>query len=187
VNGIIRLSGGIMLKRFLWALLCSVIFVGKIHAQEVIVAREKKPQPPTETPQPPEQVSSETPTPAPRRSKSLEKKSASATLTLDEMRAAGARAAEGLDTRPVSQPTKTHEADTESAPVPSVTVAETPRPLKRETPVEQRGSSGPEKPRSTNLEGIGPIRPTMIESGRQEPTVSPTPKWQARGEQSPAP
>ncbi|HJY54486.1 MAG TPA: hypothetical protein VKD89_10700 [Candidatus Udaeobacter sp.] len=176
-----------MLKRYLWAFLCIVILIGKIHAQEVIVAREKKPEPPKKTPQPSQQATSESPTPAPPKSASHENKSAPATLTLEEMRTAGARAAEGLDTRRVSQPTKTHEADTESAPVPSATVAETPRPLKRETPVEQRSSSGPEKPRSTNLEGIGPIRPTMIESGRQEPTVSPTPKWQARGEQSPAP
>lgn len=163
-----------MLKRFLWAFLCSAILIAKMHAQEVIVAREKKPESPNKTLQPSEEATAESPTPAPPKSKSYENKSAPATLTLEEMRAAGARAAEGSNTRPVSQPTKTHEADTESVPVPSATVAETPRPLKRETPVDQRSSSRPEKPRSTNLEGIGPIRPTMMESGREQPSPSPS-------------
>ena len=31
-----------MLKRFFWVVICSVILIGKIHAQEVIVGREKK-------------------------------------------------------------------------------------------------------------------------------------------------
>ena len=163
-----------MLKRFWWAFLCSVILIGKIHAQEVIVAREKKPEPPKKIPQPSEEATSESPTPAPPKSKSHENKSAAATLTLEEMRAAGARAAEGLNTRPASQPAKMREAGTESAPAPSPTVGETPRPVKRETPVEQRNSSRPEKPRSTNLEGIGPIRPTMMESGREQPSPSPS-------------
>src|SRR6266480_5000265 len=153
-------SGGMMLERFFLAVLCSVILIGKIHAQEVIVAREKKPELPTQTPQPSEQVFSESPTPAPRKSKSREKKSAPATLTLEEMRAAGARAAEGSNDRSVSQSRKTPEADVESAPVPNPTVAETPRPVKRETPVEQRSSSGPSRSRSTTIDGMGPIRPT---------------------------
>src|SRR4030095_1464237 len=55
VNGLNRLSGGIMLKRFFRVLLFSIILIGKIHAQEVIVAREKKPERPAQTPQPSEQ------------------------------------------------------------------------------------------------------------------------------------
>jgi len=163
-----------MLKRFFRAVLCSVILIGKIHAQEVIVAREKKPELPTQTPQPAEQITLESPTPAPRKLKSREKKSAPATLTLEEMRAAGARAAEGANDRSVSQPTKTREADVESAPVPNPTVAETPRPVKRETPIEQTSSSRPSRSRSTNIEGTGPIRPTMMESGREAPSPSPS-------------
>src|SRR5881398_1404881 len=166
-------SGGMMLERFFLAVLCSVILIGKIHAQEVIVARENKPELPTQTPQPSEQVVSESPTPAPRKSKSREKKSVPATLTLEEMRAAGARAAEGGNDRAVSQSTKTREPDVESAPMPNPTVAETPRPVKRETPVEQRSSSSPSRPRTANIEGMGPIRPTMMESGREAPSPSP--------------
>ena len=163
-----------MLKRFFWVVICSVIFIGKIHAQEVIVPREKKPELPAQTPQPSEQVASESPTPPPRKSKSREKKSVPARLTLEEMRAAGARAAEGPKDRSVSQSTKTREPDVESAPVPNPTVAETHKPVKRETPVEQRNSSRPAKSRATNIEGMGPIRPTMMESGREAPSPSPS-------------
>ena len=164
-----------MLKRFFRVILCSVVLIGKIHAQEVIVAREKKgPEPPKQTPQPSEQLASESATPAPRKSKSREKKSVPARLTLEEMRAAGARAAEGPKDRSVSQSTKTREPDVESAPVPNPTVAETHKPVKRETPVEQRNSSRPAKSRATNIEGMGPIRPTMMESGREAPSPSPS-------------
>jgi hypothetical protein len=174
VNGLNRLSGGIMLKRFFWVAICSVILIGKIHAQEVIVPREKKSELPAQTPQPSEQLASESPTPAPRKSKSREKKSVPARLTLEEMRAAGARAAEGGNDRSGSQSTKTREPDVESAPMPNPTVPETPRPVKRETPVVQRRSPSPSKSRSTNIEGMGPIRPTMMESGREAPSPSPS-------------
>ena len=163
-----------MLKRFLGAILCSVILIGKIHAQEVIVAREKKTELPKRTPEPSEQLASESPTPAPRKSKSREKKSAPSNLTLEEMRAAGARAAGGAGERSGSQSTKTREPDVESAPMPNPTVAETPRSVKRETPVEQKSSPRPARSRGTNTEGVGPIRPTMMESGREAPSPSPS-------------
>ncbi len=162
-----------MLKRFFPMVICSVILIGKIHAQEVIVAREKKPSPPAQIPQPTEQLASESPTPTPHKSKSDEKKSVPATLTLEEMRAAGARAAEGANERSVPQSTKTREPDVESAPVPNPTVAETPRPTKRETPVEPSSSPRPSRSRGPNREGMGPIRPTMMESGREAPSPSP--------------
>jgi hypothetical protein len=173
VNGVDRLSGGIMLKRFLRAILCSVVLVGKIHAQEVIVAREKKSELPKRTPQPSEQLASESATPAPRKSKSHEKKSAPARLTLEEMRAAGARAAEGPNDRSVLQSTKTREPEVEGAPVPLPTVAETHKPVKRKIPVEERSSPRPSTSRGTNIEGLGPVRPTMMDSGREAPSPSP--------------
>ena len=170
-----------MLRRLFRALLCSGILIGKIHAQEVIVAREKKPEPPRETPEPlkqtvqrSEEPPSETPTPTPRKSKSHEKKSAPATLTLEEMRAAGARAAGGLNNQSASQSVKTREPDTASAPALNPIVAETPSPVKTETPVEQRRSSRSSKSQTTNQEGLGTIRPTMMESGREPPSPSPS-------------
>jgi len=170
-----------MLRRLFPLLLCSVIIIGRLHAQEVIVAREKKPEPPGQQPeapkqtvQPSEELPSETPAAKPRKSKPGEKKSAPGALTLEEMRAAGARAAGGSNDRSVSQPTKAREANVESAPAPNPTVAESARPVKRQIPVEQRSSPGPMKPRSTTLEGIGPVRPTMMESGRAPPSPSPS-------------
>jgi hypothetical protein len=162
-----------MLKRFFPVVLCSVILIGKMHAQEVVVAREKKPEVPTQTPQPSEQLASESPTPAPHKLKSREKKSVPSKLTLEEMRAAGARAAEGSNDRSGSQSTKTRESDVESAPMPNPTVAETHSPVKREAPVEERSSPRPSRSRGTNIEGMGPIRPTMMESGREAPSPSP--------------
>jgi hypothetical protein len=77
--------GGIMLKRFFWAVLCGIILIGEVQAQEVIVAREKKSGRSKQTPEPSEQLASESPTPAPasRKSKSREKKSAPSKLTLE--------------------------------------------------------------------------------------------------------
>jgi hypothetical protein len=167
-----------MRKRFLWFLLCGIIVIGRIHAQEVIVAHEKKPEPLKQLVQPPEQLLSEPPppTPRPRKSKPREKKSAPAAPTLDEMRTAGERAAEGSNEGSVSQPTKTRKRHVESAPAPNPTIAETHRPLKKETPIEERSSSHRSTSRSTNLEGIGPIRPTLLESGREPPSASPAPR-----------
>jgi hypothetical protein len=162
-----------MLKRFCGAILCGAILIGKIHAQEVIVAREKKTELPKQAPELSEQLASESSTPTPRKSKSLEKKSAPSKLTLEEMRAAGARAGGGSNDRSGSQSTKTREPDVEGTRMPNPTVAETPKSVKRETPVEQRSSSRPSKSRSTNIEGMGPIRPTMMESGREAPSPSP--------------
>ena len=165
-----------MLKRFFRAVVCSVILIGKIHAQEVIVASEKKPELPKQTPQPSEQLPSESTTPTPRKSRSHEKKSASSRLTLEEMRAAGARAAEGPKDRSISQSTKTREPDVESAPVPKPPAVESHRPVKRETPVEQKSSSHSSTSRGANIEGLGPIRPTMMESGREASSPSPAPR-----------
>jgi hypothetical protein len=162
-----------MLKQFLGALVCSVVFIGKLHAQEVIVAREKKSDVPKPTIPPSEETSSETPTPAPHK-KARERKSVPAKLTLEEMRAAGGRAARGSNEPSVPQSTKTHEPDVESVSAPNPTVIETPRPVKKETQVDHKSSTSPSKSRSTNLEGMGPIRPTMMESGREAPSPSPS-------------
>jgi hypothetical protein len=164
-----------MLKRFFPVILFSVVLIGKIHAQEVIVAREKKSELPAHTPHPSEQLSSESTTSTPRKSKPREKKSAPPKLTLEEMRAAGARAAEGPKERSVSQSTKTREPDVENAPAPTPPV-ETHRSVKRETPIEQKSSSHSSTSRGANIEGLGPIRPTMMESGREASTPSPAPR-----------
>lgn len=163
-----------MLKRLFGAVLCSLIVAARIHAQEVIVARESKSGHSTNTPVPSEQVFSESPRPAPHKSRAHEKKSVPATLTLEEMRAAGARAAEAGNDRSVSQSSKTREPEVQTAPVPNPTFVETPRPAKREAASEQRRSSHSSKSRGTNIEDLGPIRPTLMESGREPPSPSPS-------------
>jgi hypothetical protein len=45
--------------------------------------------------------------------------------------------------------------------------------VKRKIPVEERSSPRPSTSRGTNIEGLGPVRPTMMESGREAPSPSP--------------
>src|SRR5215469_10658244 len=94
---------------FFSLLLCSFFLVGRIYAQEVIVAREPKPEAPKQpAPPPPEQTPSETATPEPERPKpkSRARKSTSEAPTLEQMRMAGAHAAERLNNPSPSQATR---------------------------------------------------------------------------------
>jgi hypothetical protein len=178
----------LILKRFFAALLCSIVLTGQIRAQEVIVAREKKPEPPKQEAQPSEPVPLESPTPPPTKTrKSRARKSASAEPTLEQMRAAGALAAERLNSPSSPQSPKTGESQSETTAAQVPVVSSTPRPVKRQTPVEQRSTSRTSRSRPEKLEGIGPIRPTMMESGREQPSASPAGKAEARGKQSPPP
>src|SRR5436309_3265851 len=176
-----------MLKSSFKPLLCSVFLVGQtIHAQEVVVPHETEPEtseqaaPSSES----EQTSSESATPARNKPKPREKKSAAPTL--EQMRAAGALAAAGRSDRSVSQPTSTGAPHSETA-APSPVVSQTPRPVKRETQIQPKSASLPSTPRSTKLEPVGPVRPTMIESGREQPSATPSAKAAAPNEQVPAP
>src|ERR671925_340890 len=74
-------------------LLGSFALLGQIHAQEVVVLRETKPEAPKPAAQPSETPPPESATPTPDKPKARAKKSASNGPTLEEMRAAGARAA----------------------------------------------------------------------------------------------
>jgi cytoskeletal protein RodZ len=184
----------LILKWFFGALLCGVMFVGQIRAQEVIVAREKKPEapkqegePPKQEPLPSEAEPLESPTPSPSKPRVRAKKSASTAPTLEQMRAAGALAAERSNSPSSPQSPKTVESQSNSTAVQAPVIAETPRPVKRQTPVEQKSTSRTSRSRPEKLEGVGPIRPTMMDSGREQPSASPEGKAEARGEQSPPP
>ncbi len=178
-----------MLRGFFKPLLCSLVVVGQMHAQEVVVPRETKPEAPEQaTPSSEsEQTPSESATPGRTKPKPREKKSASAAPTLEQMRAAGALAGEGRNNRSVPQSTRTGASGSETAAATSPAVSATPTPVKREVQVEQKSASRPSRPRGTKLEAIGPVRSTMIESGREQPSATPLPKWQRGGEQTPAP
>ena len=162
-------------------LLCSFILVGQTHAQEVIVARETKPQVPKQASPPPEQTSSESPTPEPERTKtkSRSKRPASAGPTLEQMRMAGALAAERLNNPSPSKRNRSAQSDSEAAPTPSLAVPETPRPSKkREASPEQPNIPRRPSSRPAKREAIGAVRSTLMESGRSEPSTTPAPKGQ---------
>lgn len=171
-----------MLRGFLRPLLCSLVFVGQMHAQEVVVPHETKPEAPRQaTPSSEsEQTPSESATPARTKAKPREKKSAAPTL--EQMRASGALAGEGRSDRSIPQPTITGKSHSETMAMPRPAVSPTATVMKRETHIPQKTASRPSPPRSTKWEAIGPIRPTMIESGREQPSATPS----ARG-QAPAP
>src|SRR5437016_14401054 len=98
-----------MLKKISTALLCSLAFLGQTHAQDVIIAREAKPNAPERVASISEQAGPESdrvqsaPVP-PVKSQVSEKKPSSAKLTVEQMRRAGARAAERGDKLPRLEP-----------------------------------------------------------------------------------
>jgi hypothetical protein len=171
-----------MLKAFFSALICSFVLVGQLHAQEVIVGHEKKPEPPKQAPASSEQIPSESATPSLTKSKSREKKSGSTTLTSEQMRMAGALAAERLENRSSPQSARTGGSESEPSAAELPAVSATPKLLKKEPRTEQTSVPRRSNPRSTKPEPLGAIRPTMIESGRQEASATPSAKVQ-----SPAP
>ena len=172
------LSRLLMLKAFFSALICSLVLVGQVHAQEVIVGHEKKPEAPKQAEPSSAQTPSESPAPALTKSKSREKKSGSTTLTAEQMRMAGALAAERLENRSSPQAARTGGSDSEPSAAELPTVSATPTPLKKEPRTGQTSVPRPPSPRTTKPEAMGAIRPTMIESGRQEPSATPPAKGQ---------
>jgi len=120
-----------MLKAFLSALICSLVLVGRADSQEVIVAHEKKPEAPKQAAPSSERTPSESPTPALTKSKSHEKKSGSTTLTAEQMRMAGALAAERLENRSSPQSARAGASDSEPSEAELPTVSATPKPLKK--------------------------------------------------------
>lgn len=177
-TGRIYLLGRFMLRGFFKALLCSVFLVGQMHAQEVVVPHETKPEAPKQVApsSESEQAPAESAAPARTKPKSREKKSVAPTL--EQMHAAGALAGKGRNDRSVPQPTRTGASRSETA-APRPAVSESPTPVKREAQVEQKSASRTPKPRGAKLEAIGPVRPTMIESGREQPSATPSAKGQA--------
>jgi hypothetical protein len=176
-----------MLKGFFKPLLCSVVLVGQMQAQEVVVPHETKPEAPRQAAPSSEQAPSESPAPARPKPKPREKKSGSTAPTLEQMRAAGALAAEGRNDKSVPQSTRTSASRSETAAAPSPAVSQTPTPVKKETRAVQTSEPRRSSSRNAKLEAIGPVRPTMIESGREQPSATPSARGATGGEQTPTP
>jgi cytoskeletal protein RodZ len=176
----------LMLRGFLGALICSFVVIAHVHPQEVIVARETKPETAKPATPSPEQIPSEPPGETPKKSKSRENKASSKSPTLEEMRMSGARAAERLNNPTPSSAVKPAEPESETATTGAPALSATAAPVKKETR-EQKSASHRSGPRDSKPDSVGAVRPSMIESGRQEPSGTPLPKWQASSEQTPAP
>lgn len=170
----------LMLMGFFSVLLCSFLFVGRTHAQEVIVAREARPEAPKQQAPPPEQTPSETATPESERPKpkSRAKKSTSEVPTLEQMRMSGAHAAERLTNPSPSRATRSSRSDSEVAPAPSPVVSEASRQAKRERRSERTEASRPPSTRTSKPDASGGVRSTFLESGRGQPSPSVSPKSQ---------
>jgi len=164
---------------FFMVLFCSFMLVGHTRAQEVIVARETKPEAPKQAAPPPDQTPPESATPEPERPKpKSRKKSASTEPTLEQMRMSGALAAERLNNPSPSQTKRAGQSDSEAAPTPSSAVPETPRPAKKQTRSEQTSTARRPSSRTEKQGASGVVRPTLMEAGREHPTASPLPKGQ---------
>src|SRR5438034_2866838 len=92
-----------MLKRFSTAFLCGLAVAGQMCAQEVVVARETKPDAPKQATRPSEWTEPELGTSTRTKPHVREAKSASAVPTLEQMRMAGALAAERLEGRSLQE------------------------------------------------------------------------------------
>src|SRR5256714_14047400 len=121
-----RLSRRFMRRALFSVLLCSFILVGRTHAQEVIVARETKPEAPKQAAPSPEQTPSESATPERTKPKSRGKKSTSVEPTLEQMRMAGALAAQRLNNPRPSQTRGSCQLESQAAPTSTPTIPETP-------------------------------------------------------------
>lgn len=164
-------------------LLCSFVLAAPLYSQEVIVARERKPEVPKPTAPPAEETTSElvTPdrTPEPQRTKpKTRKRSESVQPTLEQMRNAGALAAERLNNPNPSPARRSGQSDSEKPSAPITPAPETRRPARREPRPERTSTSNRSSPRSSRPDMTGAVRPTFIESGRSEPSTSPLPAGQ---------
>jgi len=163
-------------------LLCVFFIVGEMRAQEVILARETKPIAARRAPPPPEQTEqTRSPTPAETKRRSRPRKTDSNEPTLEQMRMAGALAAEGKTSeRSVSRRSKTRETISETAAVNEPPVnSPTPRPRKKGR-AEESEIPRPTRTRASGAGAIGPVRTTLLESGREAPSPSPPAREQSQ-------
>jgi hypothetical protein len=117
---------------------------------------------------------------------SRKKKSASTVLTVEQMRMAGALAAERQKNQARVEQTSATGGPSRQAPKTSGGT------LAAEKQKKQIRLEQPSVPRASNSqtgksEAVGPVRPTMIESGKQEPAASNREKTEVRGGQTGAP
>jgi hypothetical protein len=165
-----------MSKEFLTALLCGFAITGQICAQEVIVAREAKT---TVTP-----VSKGRDSESETATEVRAKKSAPHALTVEQMRMAGALAAERQKNQRSAEPTSSVPGTTSEATKSGVLAAEQ---QKTGTRLEQTGAQRGPNSHTTKSTVAVPVRPTMIDTGKQESPATQPAKAEVRGGQTNVP
>ena len=176
-----------MRTKLFTALLCGLAVAGQIRSQEVVVAREAKPTAAERGTPTSENTNSESGTSIGARPQVHGKKSGSVPLTIEQMRMAGALAAERLKSQPrVEQTRVIDSSNSQTARVLAPSAFAVAKPT-RKVRVEQASASRVLNSRNPKSEVIGPVRPTMIEFGRGAPDASGPAKAEARGTQPTAP
>src|SRR6266496_6538267 len=176
-----------MLRKVFTVLLSGFAIAGQMRAQEVMVPRETKPNTSEQAAPASERTNTESGTSTEAKSQVRKKKSSSAALTIEQMRMAGALAAERLKGRTVQEASATGGSSSQTPAAETRSGSVAPERVKKETRVEQTDASRASNSRTTKSEAVGPIRPTLIESGKQEPSASSAAKTAASGQQTPAP
>jgi len=175
-----------MLKQFFTALLCGLAVAGQMRAQEVVVAREEKPSVSERATPVSERTDSESATATRMDTQARKKKSGSTVLTVEEMRMAGALAAERQKNQARVEQTSATGGPSRQAPKAfggTLAAEKQKKPIRLEQPSVPR----PSRSQTGKSEAVGPVRPTMIESGKQEPAASEREKTEVRGGQAGVP
>jgi murein DD-endopeptidase MepM/ murein hydrolase activator NlpD len=167
------------------ALVCSFAIVGQMRAQEVMVPRETQPN--ASEPATPASKLSDSESESTPAKKTPDRKKKSALPTVEQMRTAGALAAERLKNQ-----ARVEKTNASPAPKPEVAkvqpvAGESPR---KEKPIEQSSVPHESKSGTKKSDAVGriePVRPTIMGSGKQETDTSHSTKDEPRSGQTHAP
>ena len=184
-NGAGLLIRRLMLKRLSTAFLCGLAIAGQLSGQEVVVARERKPEASEQATRPPQRAEPELGASTQTKSHARKDESTSPAPTLEQMRLAGALAAERQMGRTLQESSTAEGSNSQTATAGNSNASGAVEPTRKETRIEQ--SSASHASNSQKSEKIAPVRPTMIESGKQGPDASPPGKAEARDGQTIAP
>ena len=178
-----------MPKRLFTALVCAFAVAGQMRAQEVVVARDAKPNASDRaTTTASERADAESVNAPSTKSQTQKKKSVSTSLTVEQMRKAGALAAEQQkNPARVVQTSTIRTSSSQLAQAEAPKAFRTVEPVKKENRVERASASRASNSRDTKSGAIGPVRPTMIESEKEEPAAPRQEKADAGGGQTSAP
>jgi len=150
-----------MLKQFFTALLCGLALAGQMRAQEVVVAHEEKPSASEQAAPVSERTDLESATATRMDTQARKKKSASTVLTVEQMRMAGALAAERQKNQARVEQTGTPAGPGLQAPKTFGGTLAAER-QKKQTRLEEPNVRRAPNSQTSKSEAAGAVRPTMI-------------------------